>query len=128
MKRALQQVTLISIKRQSTNLKRILTRAKFNCPTEIAGENFTKAKRCKCDKCGTCNLWTKTTKILFNNSSTPFKIKENMNCTAEDIIYVIKCAGVANNILVKREASGDRVRVHKQQIFTPYLSNLQSLC
>ena len=128
MKRAHQQVTLISIKRQSTNLKRILTRAKFNYPTEIAGENFTKAKRCKSGKCGTCNLRTKTSKILFNNSSTPFKIKENMNCTAEDIIYVIKCAGCSNQYIGETGSLRDRVRVHKQQIFTPHLRNLQSLC
>ena len=61
--------------------------------------------------------------VLFNNSSTPFQIKENMDCTAQDIIYVIKCSGCNKQYIGETGNLRDRVRVHKQQIFTPYLRN-----
>ena len=81
MKRALQSFKLINSRCQPPNLKGILTRARFIFPAEIERDNATKTKRCNITQCGTCNLLTETSEVLFNNSSTPFQIKENMDCT-----------------------------------------------
>ena len=124
MKRALQSFKLINSKRQPPNLKSILTRARFIFPAEIERDNATKTKRCNNTQCGTCDLLTETSEVLFNNSSTPFQIKENMDCTAQDVIYVIQCSGCNKQYIGETGNLRDRVRVHQQQIFTPYLRNL----
>ena len=123
MKRALEGVRLINSKRQPPSLKRILAQARFNFPAEAQTGNTTKTKRCRNGKCGTCEVLSETNEILFNNNQTPFKVKESINCSTEDIIYVINALGVINSTLEKQVAS-ETVRVHKQQIFPPYLRKL----
>ena len=46
-----------------------------------------------------------------------------MDCSAEDIIYVIECAGCNKQYIGETGNLRDRERVHKQHIFTPYLRN-----
>ena len=124
MKRALQSFKLINSKRQPPNLKSILTRARFTFPAEIQRDNSSETKRCNNAQCGTCDLLTETSEVLLSNSSAPFQINESMDCTAQDIIYVIKCSGCNKQYISKTGNLRDRVRLHKQQIFIPYLRNL----
>ena len=46
-----------------------------------------------------------------------------MDCSAEDIIYVIECAGCNIQYIGETGNLRDQVRVYKQHIFTPYLRN-----
>ena len=110
MKRALRSFKLINSKRQPPNLKSILTRAIFTFPAEIQRDNSTKTKRCNNTQCGSSDLLTETSEVLFNNSSTPFQIKENMDCTAQDIIYVIKCSGCNKQYIGETGNLRDRLK------------------
>ena len=123
MKKALEGIKLINSRRQPPNLERTLTRAKFNFPAQVQTGNITKTKHCNNGKCGTCEVLFERNEVIFNNNSTPFKIKETMDCSAEDIIYVIECAGCNKQYVGETGNLRDRVRVHRQHIFTPYLRN-----
>ena len=124
MKRALEGVKLINSKRQPPSLKRILTQERLNFPAEAQAGNTTKRKCSKNGKSGTCEVLSETNEILFNKNETPFKIKESMDCSIEDIIYIIKYAGCNKQYIGETGSFRDCVRVHKQQTFTPYLGNL----
>ena len=123
MKKALEGIKLINSRCQPPNLECTLTRAKFNFPAQVQTGNTTKRKHCNNGKCGTCEVLFERNEVIFNNNSTPFKIKETMDCSAEDIIYVIECAGCNKQYVGETGNLRDRVRVHRQHIFTPYLQN-----
>ena len=50
--------------------------------------------KCNDKNCGACPLITKTNTIVFKYGKIPFNIKSNMNCNAENVIYLISCSGL----------------------------------
>ena len=123
MKKALEGTKLINSRRQPPNPERTLTRAKFNFPAQVQTGNTTKTKSCNNGKCGICQVSFERNEVIFNNNSTPFKIKETDDVLCWTIHYVIECAGCNKQYIGETGNLRDQVRVHRQDIFTPYLRN-----
>ena len=73
MRRLLSNYKLIKSKRQPYNLKRILTKAKFET-TEVK-----EVRRCNKSTCGLCIHLLEGNAMQFN-CGTNFKVHENMSC------------------------------------------------
>nr|XP_022299146.1 uncharacterized protein LOC111107980 [Crassostrea virginica] len=115
MKKILDNSQVIKSKRQSPNLKKILTRAFFSSQTQ----EVPTVKRCNKPRCGTCPYIAGGSDFHFKNGSK-FTIKTSMSCTSSNLIYVIICAGCGENYIGQ---TGDTLRhrmtVHRQQIREP---------
>ena len=87
MKEIMQNYPIIKSKRQPWNLKKLLTRAKFE---EI--QESPKITKCNRPNCGVCDYLMTDNEFLFKCGKT-FKVKTTMSCDAKNLIYVIKCKG-----------------------------------
>ena len=87
MKEIMQTYPIIKSKRQPWNLKKLLTRAKFE---EI--QESPKITKCNRPNCGVCDYLMTDNDFLFKCGKT-FKVKTSMSCGAKNLIYVIKCKG-----------------------------------
>ena len=79
----MENTQLTQSKRQFPNLKCLLTKSKFqgsNCTPCIC--------KCKEPRCGLCNYITEGPSLTLNNKT--FHVKENMNCTDENVLYVLQ--------------------------------------
>ena len=116
MSRIMEKTRFIKSKRQSKNLKHLLTCAKFDkeIPTESPG-----VSKCNRGNCGTCPYLIEGSSIKFKNKSEKFFIHSKMNCAVRNIIYVIICQGCGEEYIGQTDCLRDRVRVHKQQIRDP---------
>ena len=128
MKRAMEKVQLINSKRQPPSIKQMLTKARFvsntaNLPTHNNDNNL-KVTKCNNKRCGTCSLIFECNEIKFKNSDKPFIIKSRMDCTAMDIVYLIRCTGCDKEYIGETSNLRARVRVHKQQTLDPRLRHL----
>ena len=113
MSNILSNFKMIKSKRQPKNLKRMLTKAKFN------SNNYHEVKRCQRPNCGLC-------KHLIEGDATEFKcgrkfyVHESMTCDVKNVLYVMKCSGCGEEYIGQ---TGDylrkRVTVHNQQIRDP---------
>ena len=97
MKRAMAKVELINSKRQPPSIKQMLTKARFVSNTERLpnhnNDNNLKVTKCNNKRCGTCSLIFECNEINFKNSDKPFTIESIMDCTAMDVVYLIRCTG-----------------------------------
>ena len=128
MKRAIAKVQLINSKRQPPSIKQMLTKARFvsnteNLPTHNTDNNL-KVTKCNNKRCGTCSLILECNEIKFKNSDKPFIIKSRMDCTAMDIVYLIRFTGCDKEYIGETSNLRARVRVHKQQTLDPRLRHL----
>jgi len=106
---------ILSNKWQPRNLKRLLTRARFN-----SSEQETKIiEKCGDPRCGTCryihtgpNLKLKNGREIYPNA--------NLNCKSVNLIYCIVCSG-CNEWYIGQTGSSlcERIRIHRQQIRSP---------
>ena len=109
----LQSCQMINSRRQPPNLKKLLTRARFEPHT------FT-VTQCQDKRCGTCLYLITGEKFTFKGSNTPFYVKASMNCGTENVLYVLQCQGCFENYIGQTSDSlRTRMRVHKQHINTP---------
>ena len=118
MKLLVRKENLIYSRRQPKNLKKHLTRAKF----DSVQETFS-VKSCDDTRCGTCGkeyIYLETGNIkVFKNGKT-FHVNADMTCKSENLIYCITCAGCHENYIGQTGNSVcERVRVHKEQIKYP---------
>ena len=60
----------------------------------------------------------------LKNSSKPLIIKSRMDCTATNIVYLIRCTGCSKEYIGESSNLRARVRVHKQQTLDPRLRHL----
>lgn len=114
LKRIFSGFTFIKSKRQPKNLKKLLTRAKFDeLPT------LPKVKKCNRGICGLCTHLLEGDTFHFN-CGRAFKIFQSMNCDVKNVIYVMRCCGCHQEYIGE---TGDflrkRVTVHNQQIRDP---------
>ena len=104
---------LIQSRRQSPNLKQILTKAEFS--NQNNGVYKCKDKRCEC-----CNYLKLGESHTFKNSHITFKLKSRMDCDSSNIIYVIICPGCKEEYIGETGKNNtklrDRVRVYRQHI------------
>lgn len=111
--RLLDSVKMINSKRQPPNLKKLLTRAKFETRTPTV-------TRCPDKRCGTCDYLITGESYTFKGSATPFRVKMSMNCGTQNVLYVLECQGCMENYIGQTsDMLRSRMRVHKQQIKTP---------
>ena len=111
--KVLDTTKLIMSKRQSPNLKKILTRAAL--PKTIQGSST----KCGDKRCGTCSYIYECETFIFKNQKT-FQIRHPMNCKSKNLIYVMTCNGCGEHYIGQ---TGDklctRMTVHCQQIRDP---------
>jgi len=102
---------IINCKRQTNNLKRILTRAAF---TDTKVNNYTTYK-CGEPRCKTCHQLILTSE--FKTDTQSVALNANMSCTSRNLIYILLCNG-CKEIYVGE--TGDmlrmRLNVHRQHI------------
>lgn len=93
---------IIKSKRQSPSLKCILTRARFSSKNQEPPT----IKKCDKSRCSTCPYLTVRSTFHFKTGSD-FSIKTSMSCTSSNLIYVIRCVGCGENILVRQKTHWD---------------------
>lgn len=119
---------IIKSKRQQQNLKRILTKARFD-----EKEQETGISQCGRPNCGLCHHLI--TESIFNfKCGKNFQVRSQMTCNVRNLIYVIQCQGCHEEYIGE---TGDilrhRLTVHRQQIRNPsvrmlYVSEHISVC
>ena len=109
MKTSIKNKKLINSKRAPSNLKKMLTRARF----ALHGKEGPQITKCSNPLCGTCtHLRNGVSEITLNKAKITFKIKERMTCQTKDVIYLITCNVCGKQYISLRE----RVTLHNQQI------------
>lgn len=110
MKTILEKSTIVNSKRQSKNLKRLLTTSKFEFHSTPA-----RVSKCIDKRCKTCPDLLEGTDITFTNGKR-FKVKRNMSCHSSYVIYTLICkkcgefyVGKTSNMLKTR------MTIHRQQ-------------
>ena len=105
---------MIKFKRQLPNLKHLLEKSKFH----EGKENTAKVTKCNNKRCGLCEYIIEGDCLTIKNKR--FHVKQNMDCTIENVIYVLVCNGCQEFYIGQ---TGDKLRnritVHKQQIRDP---------
>ena len=104
------------------------------CILAITSENWVSRKgvikQCKtkekpdiyeCGTCLTCTVLEETDKVTFNSCQETVMIKNEMDCSCKDIIYLLTCSGCKKQYIRETNNLRARVRTHKQQILDPRL-------
>ena len=116
MKNVLQKNPIIKSHRQLKNLKKLITRAKFQ---EKQNDIPPTISKCGRSNCGICDILVEGESFKFKNGPL-FKVKINMDCSSKNLLYVIKCEGCEENYI--GQTGNDlrkRMTVHRQQIKDP---------
>ena len=111
MNKIIHRSKFIKSKRQSKNLKKILTKARF-------GDEYFETptvKKCGRSNCGTCEHIQEKSTFEFKNNMK-FTVKYNMDCSCKSVIYVMTCNGCNEFYIGQTSDFRKRVTVHKQQI------------
>ena len=87
MKEVLKDTTLIKSNRQGPNLRKLLTRAKFETEPQIG------AFPCKLPRCKCCPEIITTSQIDFAEVTEVFDIKTRMTCVSKNVLYKLTCLG-----------------------------------
>ena len=113
MSNIISKTKFIKCKRQLPNLKRILIKSEFN-ETEISPS----VSKCNDPRCALCKYILEGSSLKIKDKL--FHIKESMDCTIQNVIYVLICNG-CNEFYIGQ--TGDKLRnrrtVHDQQIRDP---------
>ena len=113
MKKIISNTNIIKCKRQLPNLKSILISSEFK-------ENniMPCVKKCNEQRCGLCDYLIEGYSLKLQDKI--FHTKENMDCTVENVLYVLVCNGCKEFYIGQ---TGDKLRnrktVHAQQIRDP---------
>ena len=110
MKTILGKTRIIKANRQAPNLKKLLTRAKFN-------NERTGVQKCSDNRCKTCPLLIEDTCYFFNETNKTIKISRSFTCSSSNIIYVIQCPTCKKSYIGE---TGDtlkhRCTLHRQHV------------
>ena len=112
MRSILKETRIIKSNRQGPNLKKLLTKARFQGNNENKGAAPCQNPRCKC-----CQDMQETTQVFFHTLGITFDIRSEMDCDSQNLIYVLFCEGCREYYIGQ---TGDklraRCRVHRQGI------------
>ena len=111
MKNNFENTKLIISRRQTKNLKKLLTKAEFSTNVH---EQHTVIK-CEEPRCGKCDLLITGDTLKLKNGST-WKIKSQMSCKSKDIIYMIICPKCQDSYIGQTQDLRKRVTLHREQI------------
>ena len=117
MNKAMKEIKILPSRRQPENLKRILTRAKFE--TNYTTSTEPKISRCNDPRCQTCKeiLVGSRVPIGPKEKRITFSIKTRMNCGVRDLLYVLTCNACKENYIGESEDTlRHRAAVHRNQI------------
>ena len=121
MKTSIKNTKLMNKKRAPSNLKKMLTRARFVLH-EKEGPQITK---CSNSLCGTCaHLQDGVSEIKLNKAKITFKIKERMTYETKDVIYFVTCNGCGKQYIGETQSLRERVTLHNEQIKRPQYRHL----
>ena len=116
MNNFLQNNTVIKGHRQPKNLKQLLTKAKFE---DKPNNPHPKVFKCSRANCGICESIIERESFQFKNGSI-FHVKSNMDCSSNNLLYVITCQGCGENYIGQTgNETRKRMTVHRQQIRDP---------
>ena len=110
MKTIFSSKIFLKSKRQSPNLKKILTKAKFSQHSEMHFE----VTKCNEPRCGLCKYLKEGSTFDFKGQK--FSVTSNMDCTVRNVIYVIKCRGCGKYYIGETTNLRNRVTLHNQHI------------
>ena len=113
LRKLINSETFLSSKRQPQNLKRLLTRARF----DDMDKQFTVSK-CNDSRCATCPYIYVGEGMEIPNGQKLFA-NANMTCKSRNLIYCIKCNGCQQIYIGQTGNLNERVRIHRQQIRQP---------
>ncbi|XP_071132786.1 uncharacterized protein [Mytilus edulis] len=113
MRRLINTETLLQSKRQPQNLKRLLTRARFDQQRTFS------VSKCRDSRCGACPYIHVGKGMDIPNGLSLFT-NEDITCKSENLIYCIKCNG-CQEIYIGQTGNSvtERVRIHRQHIRQP---------
>ena len=97
-------------KRQPSNLKKLLTKAKFSNKNET---KFTVTKN-KEPRCGLCRYLKEESS--FNFKGKQFNVNSDMTCTVKNVIYVTECRGCRKYYIGEINNLRNRATLHNQHI------------
>ena len=107
----LQANTIIKSKRQPPNLKRLLTRAKFEENIQIATIN-----KCNRPNCGLCKCMIVDNSFNSKYGKT-YYVTTSMGFDAKNLIYVMQCTRCDEEYIGETgDSLRHRMTVHRQQI------------
>ena len=114
-KSILPNLKLINSKRQPPRLSNYLIRAKFS---QTRHSNYMVTK-CKDKRCKTCDVILEGSKYILKKSAHTLQLREDMDCRATFVIYVIKCLGCGHDYIGSTKNLRHRVALHKNHIKQP---------
>ena len=109
MSRLLNSHRIINSKKQTYNLKKILTSAK------ISEKRTPGSKKCNKPRCTLCSKIIEGTSYEFNNSEQ-FIIQRELTCDSKNVIYVLKCNGCNLNYIGVTNDLRKRIANHKSNV------------
>ena len=119
MKNLVKEESIIYSRRQPKNLKRQLTKARFDIVKKISSVQI-----CGDSRCGVCSrdnyIYLEIGSTKYFKNGKKFTVNANMTCKSENVIYCITCVNCKENYIGQTGNSVcERVRIHKQQIRQP---------
>ena len=107
-------IKLIQSKRQSPNLKKLLTKAEF-------GEVLSGTFNCSDTRCECCNYLLINDHYTFKNDQITLKLKNRLTCDSFNLIYVVICDTCKEEYIGEtgegKTKLRDRVRAYPQHIW-----------
>ena len=113
MKNVLQNQRVINCKRQPPNLKSILTKSIYCRATQNPS-----VKKCGRPRCTICSIILTGEKFVFQNGKF-ITIKFDMDCSALNCIYVIRCSSCDLEYIGETNNFRARTALHRSQINNP---------
>ena len=111
LKTIFDKVKFINSKREPPSLRSILTHSKFTSSKPNFG-----VKKCNHKKCKNCPNMYETDKYNFWRVGCIWNIRENFDCSAKDIIYVLTCKGCSHYYIGKTTNLRNRMTKHRGDI------------
>ena len=105
------ETKFIKSERQPRNMKQILTSAKFETQTTRG------VKKCNKKKCNLCKILIEGDSYKIPSQQRIFKIKSNLTCSSENVIYILECANCEKFYLGATTMEfNKRINLHRSQI------------
>ena len=114
-KSILPNLKLINSKRQPPRLSNLLIRAKFT----DNNKNRHTVTKCAEKRCGTCSVILQGSEYTLKSTGETIKVKEDFDCKATYVIYIIKCLGCGHDYIGSTNNLRHRVALHKSHIKNP---------
>ena len=111
MKKVMSKKTLIHSQRQPKNLKRLLTRSKFE-NSQIQNVKPKIVEKCNGATCLLCAYMIEGETFTMKNQQV-LQVNSYMNCRSTYVIYCLQCQGCGENYIGSTFTFRDRMNLHK---------------